>query len=182
MGRLLWQEGLSDERRTSNVFNSQHEYVVRRKVLKVRYSAFTIRNLNPYESKVFYELLPNNRFVNPNLYIKPVPVPVPVPRTCTCTFLRVTAGSKRTSVQSTSVQALKRLEPAVTRRKPVPVYLYLVPVPCTCTCTSYLYLVRTSYLYLYLYLVPVPVPVPRTCTCTCTSYLLYLYLVRVPIS
>jgi hypothetical protein len=34
-----------------------------KKVLKVRYSAFTIRNLNPYESKVFYEFLPNNRFV-----------------------------------------------------------------------------------------------------------------------
>ena len=33
---------------------------------KVRYSAFTIRNLNPYESKVFYEFLPKNRFVNPN--------------------------------------------------------------------------------------------------------------------
>jgi hypothetical protein len=29
-----------------------------KKVLKVGYSAFTIRNLNPYESKVFYEFLP----------------------------------------------------------------------------------------------------------------------------
>jgi hypothetical protein len=43
-----------------------NEFAVRRgtekKVLKVfRYSAFTIRNLNPYESKVFYEFLPNNR-------------------------------------------------------------------------------------------------------------------------
>jgi hypothetical protein len=142
----------------------RHEHGYGKKVLKVRYSAFTIRNLNPYESKVFYEFLPNNRFVNLNLFIKPVPIPVLVPRACTCTFLRVTAGSKRTSVQSTSVQALKRLEPAVTRRKPVPVYLYLVPVPrtCTCTCTSYLYLVSTSYLYLspspfnYLWIFHVP--------------------------
>jgi hypothetical protein len=164
----------------STVNNSGCQQVKVRHLWDIRYtySAFTIRNLNPYESKFVCVFLPNNRFVNPNLFIKPVPVPVPVPRTCTCTFLRVTAGSKRTSVH------LKRLEPAVTRRKPVPIYLYLVPVPrtCTCTCTSYLYLVRTSYLYLYLYLVPVPVLVPRTCTYTCTSYLLYLYLVRVPIS
>jgi hypothetical protein len=162
--------------------------MVRKKVLKVRYSAFTIRNLNPYESKVFYDFFPNNRFVNPNLFIKPVPIPVPVPRTCTCTFLRVTAGSKRTSVH------LKRLEPAVTRKKPVPVYSHLVPVPRTCRVpvpvpsifrvsvpvppTSYLYLYGctytctrtsclhlylypgTSYLHLHLYLF-VPVPVPR---------------------
>jgi hypothetical protein len=83
-----------------------------KKVLKVRYSAFTIRNLNPYESKVLYEFLPNKqikRFVNPNLFIKPVLIPVPVPRTCTCTFLRVTAGSKRTSVQRTSVPSVDTL-------------------------------------------------------------------------
>jgi ribosomal protein L28 len=57
MGRLMWQEGLSTERRTS--MNLQSVLVVtEKKVLKVRYSAFTIRNLNPYESKVFYEFLP----------------------------------------------------------------------------------------------------------------------------
>jgi hypothetical protein len=60
------------------------------------YSAFTNRNLNPYESKFFYEFL-RNKICKPKL--KPVPILVPVRRTCTCTFLRVTAGSKRTSVQ-----------------------------------------------------------------------------------
>jgi hypothetical protein len=161
----MWQEGLCTERRTSTCnFN---EFAVQCVVRKKKFSRSdiqlsTIRNLNPYESKVFYEFLPNNRFVNPNLFIKPVPTPVPVPRTCTCTFLRVTAGSKRTSVQRTSVPSLKRLEPAVTRRKPVAVYFYLVPVPRTCTCTC------TCTCTSYLYLVPVPVPVPRTHTCTCT--------------
>ena len=99
--------------------------------------------------------------------------------TCTCTsylYLYLPScyrGFQAYNVQAFNVQAylaLKRLKPAVTRRKPVPVYLYLVPVPRTCTCTC------TSYLYLYLYLVPVPVLVPLTCTCTCTSYLLYLYV------
>ena len=28
-----------------------------KKVLKVRYSAFTIRNLNPFDTKVFYEFV-----------------------------------------------------------------------------------------------------------------------------
>ena len=127
VGRLMWQEGLCTERRTSTCnFN---EFAVQCVVRKKKFSRSdiqlsTIRNLNPYESKVFYEFLPNNRFVNPNLFIKPVPTPVPVPRTCTCTFLRVTAGSKRTSVQRTSVPSLKRSEPAVTRRKPVAVYLW----------------------------------------------------------
>jgi hypothetical protein len=170
----MWQEGLCTERRTSTCnFN---EFAVQCVVRKKKFSRSdiqlsTIRNLNPYESKVFYEFLPNNRFVNPNLFIKPVPTPVPVPRTCTCTFLRVTAGSKRTSVQRTSVPSLKRLEPAVTRRKPVAVYFYLVPVPrtctctCTCTCTA-VPRICTSYLYMY----------GCTYTCTCTSCLhLYLY-------
>jgi hypothetical protein len=104
MGRLTWQEGLSHERRTSMNFTVSTSTCYGKKVLKVRYSAFTITNSNPYESKVFYEFFPNNRFVNKfvnrfaNLFIKPIPVPVPVPRTCTCTFLRVTAGSKRTKV------------------------------------------------------------------------------------
>ena len=112
----------------------------------------------------------------------PYKLSVPVPCTCTCTFLRVTAGSKRTSVQRTSVPSVETL-PAETRRKPVPActgYLYFVPVlvPLPGTCTSYVprtcTCTYTSYPYLY--------AVPRTCTCTCTSYLLYLYLVRIPIS
>jgi hypothetical protein len=37
------------------------------KVLKVRYPAFTIRNLNPYESKVFYKVFPGNRFLQRDL-------------------------------------------------------------------------------------------------------------------
>ena len=41
--------------------------VARKKVLKVRYSAFTIRNLNPYESKVFYKVFPGNRFLQRDL-------------------------------------------------------------------------------------------------------------------
>ena len=89
----------------------------------------------------------------------PYKLSVPVPRTCTCTFLRVTAGSKRTSVQRTSVPSVETL-PAETRRKPVPActgYLYFVPVlvPLPGTCTSY---------------------VPRTCTCIYTSYP-YLHVV-----
>jgi hypothetical protein len=146
----------------ATTMNLQSVVVRTKKVLKVRYLAFTIRNLNPHESKFFYEFLPKNRFVNPNLFIKPVPipVPVPVPPTCTCTFLRVTAGSKRTSVQRTSVPSVETLRTRGNTKE-----------TCTCilvprTCTS------------YLYLVPVPVLVPRTRTCTCTSYLhLYLYLV-----
>jgi hypothetical protein len=65
-----------------------------KKVLKVRYSALTIRNLNPYESKFFYELVYqtclSSPYMYPYLYLVPVPVPiylylVPVPRTCICT-------------------------------------------------------------------------------------------------
>jgi hypothetical protein len=155
--------------------NLQSVHSTEKKVLKVRYSAFTIRNLNPYESKVFYKFLPKNRFGNPNLFIKsvpiPVPVPVPVPRTCTCTFLRVTAGSKRTSVQRTSVPSVETLRTRGNTKKNLYLYtcisyLYLVPVPVprTYTCTSY------PYLYLYL----VPVLVPRTFY-TCTLYV-YRYL------
>ena len=157
MGRVMWQEGLSTERWTSTC-----NFAVRgteKKVLKVRYSAFTIRNLNPYESKVFYEFLPNNRFVNPNLFIKPVPRPVPVPRTFTCTFLRVTAGSKRTSVQRTSVPSVETLRTRGNTKETCTCILVPVPVPVPRTCTSC---------------------VPRTCTCTCTSYS-YLYLYLVPV-
>ena len=128
--------------------------------------------MNPYKRKGFLRVFAEQQIVNPNLFIKPVYlylylVHVPVP---SFVLPRVP------SVQAFNVQAypaLKRLEPAVTRRKPVPVYLYRVPVLRTCTCiyTSYLYLVRTSYLYLYLYLVPVLV--------RCTLYL-YLYLYLVP--
>jgi hypothetical protein len=88
MGRLMWQEGHSHERRTSmNLLSARARGTEKKFSIKVKYSAFTIRNLNPYESKVFYEFLPNNWFVNPNLFIKPVHVrylylylvPVPIP-------------------------------------------------------------------------------------------------------
>jgi hypothetical protein len=142
-----------------------------KKVLKARYSAFTIRNLHQYDTpgvciiKGFYDFFPNNRFVNPSLFIKQA-------RTCTCT--RTSYMYLYLPLCYRGFQAYKRsLETLGTRGNTKE----------TCTC---ILVPRTSYMYLYLYLVPVPrtylvpVPVPRTRTYTYTSYL-YLYLYLVPV-
>jgi hypothetical protein len=112
--------------------------------LEVRYPALTIRNLNPYESKVFYEFLPNNRFVNPNLFIKPVPVPVP--HTCTYLYLpscyrgfQAYKAIKRSLLETLGTRGnTKETCTCILVPVPVPVYLYLYLVPrypCSaCTC------------------------------------------------
>ena len=66
-GRCFSRRCFSRSLRRTSMNYSQHEYVERKKRYETRYSAFTITNLNPYESKVFYEVFPNNRFVKRNL-------------------------------------------------------------------------------------------------------------------